>query len=241
MGVRTVPLRGELLDDLPTRCRSCLFWELGEDRPAPDPASSTHAARDRVRKQGWVTAQALEGTPPGVQLRDGDERLGFALFSPPGVLAARRGTVPAPSRDALVLATAWVAPHARGRGHGRLLVQAALREAVRLDLRGVEAHGDRRSREWDCVLPAGWLLHEGFEVTSEHPRYPLLRIDVSRVGRWAESLEHAVEELLGRGRVAQPVAQPQVPAETTRATGQPSSCAAQRRTAVASALAAACR
>ena len=125
----------------------------------------------------------------------------------------RGGTVPAPSGDALLLATVWVDPDARGAGHGRLLVQAALREALRLDLRAVEAYGDRRAREWDCVAPAGWLLHEGFEVTTEHPRYPLLRIDTSRLARWAESLEHAVDELLGRAR-ARPSLQP------TRSSGQ---------------------
>ncbi len=88
-------------------------------------------------------------------------------------------------------------------------MRAAVREALRLELRAVEAHGDRRAREWDCVLPAAWLLHEGFEVAAEHPRYPLLRIDTGRVARWAESLEHAVEELLGRPR-ARPVPQPTV-------------------------------
>jgi hypothetical protein len=42
-----------------------------------------------------------------------------------------------------------------------------------------------------------WLLHEGFEVHREHPRTPLLRLDVKRTVRWAESLEHALEEVLG--------------------------------------------
>lgn len=211
MGARTVPLSGELLDDLPRRCRACVFWELGADRPGDDEGQ---AARDRVRKQGWVTAQALEGHLPGVQLRDGDRRLGYALFAPSGAVPPRTAMVPAASTDALVLATAWVAPEARGQGHGRLLVQAAVREALRLELAAVEAHGDRRAREWDCVLPASWLLHEGFEVAVEHPRYPLLRLETSRVVRWAESLEHAVEEMLGRAR-ARPSLQPSLQADTT--------------------------
>jgi len=213
MGVRTVPLVGDLLDDLPPRCRSCVFWELGAERPGAGPQDEARAAGDRVRKQGWVTAQALEGTQPGVQLRDGDHRLGYALFGLARTLAPRGGTVPSTGADVLVLATAWVAPEARGRGHGRLLVQAAVREAIRLELEAVEAYGDRRAREWDCVLPAGWLLHEGFEVAVEHPRYPLLRLETSRVTRWAESLEHAVEEMLGRTR-ARPAWQPSLRADT---------------------------
>lgn len=209
-----MPLVGDLLDDLPPRCRSCVFWELGAERPGEGTADDERAAADRVRKQGWVTAQALEGVAPGVQLRDGDRRIGYALFGPAPTLGQRAAGFPSTSADALLLATAWIDPEVRGRGHGRLLVQAALREALRLDLRAVEAYGDRRSREWDCVLPAAWLLSEGFEVQAEHPRYPLLRIDTGRLARWAESLEHAVEELLGRGRVTQPVPQPQLPART---------------------------
>ena len=211
MGARTVPLVGDVLDDLPRRCRSCVFWELGTPRP-DDHGDDERAARDRVRKQGWVTAQSLEGIQPGVVLRDGEERLGYALFGTAQALAPRTGTVPAPSANALVLATAWVAPEVRGRGHGRLLVQAAVREAFRLELAAVEAYGDRRAREWDCVLPAAWLLHEGFEVSVEHPRYPLLRLETSRVARWAESLEHAVEEVLGRAR-ARPRWQPSLHVE----------------------------
>ncbi len=213
MGARTVPLSGELLDDLPARCRACVFWELGADRPGDDPQDEERAARDRVRKQGWVTAQALDGIQPGVQLRDGDARVGYALFGPAHTLAPRAGTVPRSSPDALVLATAWVAPEARSHGYGRLLVQAAIREALRLDLDAVEAYGDRRSREWDCVLPAGWLLQEGFEIAAEHPRYPLLRLETSRVARWAESIEHAIEEVLGRAR-SRPQLQPQLRSDT---------------------------
>ena len=214
MGARTVPLSGALLDDLPRRCRACVFWELGADRPGEAGEDDERAARDRVRKQGWVTAQTLEGHLPGVQLRQGDQRLGYALFAPSSRIAPRSAMVPAASADALVLATAWVAPEVRSRGHGRLLVQAAVREALRLELAAVEAHGDRRAREWDCVLPASWLLHEGFEVAVEHPRYPLLRLETSRVATWAESLEHAVEEMLGRAR-ARPSLQPSLQADTT--------------------------
>jgi hypothetical protein len=62
----------------------------------------------------------------------------------------------------------------------------------------VEAYGDRRWLERGCVLPATWLLHEGFEVHREHPRSPLLRVDTKRTVRWAETFEHAWEEVLGR-------------------------------------------
>jgi hypothetical protein len=97
---------------------------------------------------------------------------------------------------------------------GRHIVVAAVREALRLGLEAVEAYGDRRAREGDCLLPAAWLVHEGFEVAVEHPRYPLHRMEVHRAARWAESLEHAMDALLGRspGLVTEPVSATRGPA-----------------------------
>jgi GNAT superfamily N-acetyltransferase len=135
-----------------------------------------------------------------------DEVAGYALFAPAGGFAPRSSLLPRVSPDALLLATLWVAVVHRGHGLGRLLVQAALKEAIRLDLTAVEVYGDRRWRERACVLPVTWLLHEGFEVHQEHPRTPLLRLETRRTARWAGSLEHAWEEVLGRipRRVAAP-------------------------------------
>lgn len=207
MGPRFVPLAGDGLDDLPARCRACVFWELGE-RPArtrvQGAATDADSADDRVRKQAWVTARAIDSGPPGARLVQGSHTLGYVLYAPATSFSPPAPPVPRASPDALLLATAWLDPEARAGGHGGAIVQAAVREALRLELRAVEAYGDRRAREWDCVLPATWLLHEGFEVLREHPRYPLLRIDTKRVARWADSLEHAVEELLGRSPRAQP-------------------------------------
>lgn len=199
MALRLHPLDPEAVDDVPARCRVCVFWELGEDRPGDDDARSV---RDGVRKQAWTTSTALETGPPGVVVRDGRRVVGWASFAPAKAYAPRAATVPRPSPDALLLATAYLDPEARSAGLGRQVVTAAVREALRLGLGAVEAYGDRRAREHDCVLPAAWLVHEGFEIAVEHPRYPLHRIDVRRAAPWAESLEHAVDALIGRARAA---------------------------------------
>lgn len=186
------------MEALPERCRACLFWELGRPRPdAADPGATDELAGDpQVAKQAWCTTRVLAGRPPGRVVRVDDELAAYALFGPSQEFAPRRAPVPPASRDALLLATMWVHPAHRKRGVGRVLVQAAMKEALRLGLPAVEVYGDRRWRESDCVLPVTWLLHEGFEVTTEHPRYPLLRMDSKRTVRWAEALEHAVEEVL---------------------------------------------
>jgi hypothetical protein len=144
-----------------------------------------------------VSAQVQDGHPPGRLIRLDGEVAAYALFAPAKAFTPRRPPVPAADDDALLLATAYVQPHWRRRGLGRLLVQAAIKDAIHLGAPAVEAYGDRRWRDRSCVLPTTWLLHEGFEVHREHPRNPLLRLDVRRTIRWAQSLEHALEELVG--------------------------------------------
>lgn len=198
MSRRKVALTAAEVDLLPSACRSCLFWEDGSLGPTLPPALRSRQAAPRERKRAWVSARVEEGTPPGALLVVDDEVAGYGLFAPSGGFAPRSSLLPRVSADALLLATLWVSPAHRGHGLGRLLVQAALKEALRLDLAAVEVYGDRRWRDRACVLPVTWLLHEGFEVHGEHPRTPLLRLETRRTARWAGSLEHAWEEVLGR-------------------------------------------
>ncbi len=210
MSRRLVALTGDVLDELPSPCGSCLVWELGAPRPsrrsgeravsspsrAPGPTDGS-PSDPAVRKLAWVSARVQDGTPPGRILRIDGHAVGYVLFAPARSFAPRRAPAPALSEDALALATIQVHPDHRGRGVGRVLVQAAIKEALRLEIRAVEAYGDRRWLERGCVLPATWLLHEGFEVHREHPRTPVFRVDVRRTLRWATSLEHALGEVRG--------------------------------------------
>lgn len=224
MGRRALPLtRGEV-DRLPGGCSGCLFWEFGGPCPQPrSPAvlgglapeiSPRERRRDPIeRKRDWVEACTADGVVPGAVVevprgsKGGHQVAGFALFAPSERYAPRAGTAPRASRDALLLATALVTESQREAGIGRLLVQAALREAIRQDRPAVEAYGDRRFRERACVLPSTWLLHEGFTIHREHPRTPLLRLDTRRTVRWAGSLEHAWDEVMARLPVPAPVAE----------------------------------
>lgn len=213
---RPVPLTGADVDRLPGGCADCLFWELGG--PCPQPRSPTvlgglapsvspeEAARPaRDRKRDWISAQVHADGPPGARIevavdpgtaRRRPHPAAFALFAPAARFAPRGGAAARTSPEAMLLATMWVDDVHRGTGLGRLLLQAALRETLRQDRPALQAYGDRRYRERSCLLPATWLLHEGFTVLREHPRVPLLHLDVRRAARWADSLEHAVEEVL---------------------------------------------
>ena len=199
---RVERLIAESLDELPESCRRCLFWELGEKRPDPRQVNgrSDDGLPDDalIQKQAWTSAQALQHAAPGRVVRLGGALAGYVLFAQAQQFARRRRPAPHVSQDALLLATAWVDPRYREMGVGRRLVQSAIKEAMRLDLPAVEVYGDRRFREQDCVLPTMWLLHEGFAIHREHPRYPLLRLETRRTVRWADALEHAWDEVTDR-------------------------------------------
>jgi GNAT superfamily N-acetyltransferase len=218
MATQLRPLASDDLAGLPAGCRACLFWELGT--PAPDDRAvgvlvgaprEDLPARPAERKRAWVSSRVDDGTPPGRVAVVAGELAGYALFGPSRAFARRRPPVPAATQDAVLLATMWVDPAHRGAGIGRLFLQAAIKEALRLDLAAVEAYGDRRFHERSCVLPAMWLLHEGLEVHREHPRTPLFRLDVRRTVRWADSLEHALEGVLGHLPRRSPVPEPAGP------------------------------
>lgn len=202
MGRKVAPLKADALEALPERCQRCLFWELGQ--PRPDPREGSRPVRDElagdrvVQKQAWATAAGLEWAPPGRVVRLDDRVVGYVVFAPAQRFAPRLAPVPMTSPDALHLSTLWVEPGVREGGFAKLLVAEAIKEAQRHDLKAVEAYGDRRYREAECVLPAQFLLKVGFEVYREHPRYPLLRLDTKRTLRWAESLEAALDEFLER-------------------------------------------
>lgn len=215
MGRRVVEVTAGDLDVLPERCRHCLFWEVGAPRPIESVADGVIptdelAGDTLVQKTAWWRSQELETGSPGRAVRIDGSVAGWVQFGPPATFARRRAPVPRASDDALFIATLWVEPAERGGGVGRQLIQAVVKEAIHRHVQAVEVYGDRRHRDSACVLPVTWLLHEGFEVHREHPRYPLMRIDVRSVVRWAEPLEQALEHALARlGRRTEPQPAPQ--------------------------------
>lgn len=189
------------LDDLPTTCRACAFWEL-------DPVALGRAERTgeaACEKEDWVSRVLLEWGSCGRVVYVDDEPAGYALYAPARFVprADAFPTSPA-SEDAVVLAALRVRPQYAGRGLGRLLVQSVVKDVVnRGGIRAIEAFGDRQPRDGaapGCVIPADFLLRVGFKTQRRHARYPRLRMDMRSVLTWREELEQAVEKLLGAVR-----------------------------------------
>ncbi|MDX5318805.1 MAG: GNAT family N-acetyltransferase [Actinomycetes bacterium] len=202
------------LDDLPTACRRCVFWEL--DPVARERAvASGHAADE---KESWVSRVLLEWGSCGRILYVDDQPAGYALYAPaayvPGATAFP--TSPA-SEDAVLLAALAVRREYAGGGLGRVLVQAVVKDVVqRGGIRAIEAFGDRRppSGGPSCVIPADFLLRVGFKTHRRHGRYPRLRMEMRSVLTWREEVEQALEKLLQVVR-PRPVTSPS-PAERVR-------------------------
>ena len=183
------------LDDLPHKCRRCVFWEL-------DPASHSRAqaAGDpALEKEAWISSTLLEwGSCGKIAYVDGVPA-GFVLFAPPAYVPRSVAFPTSPvSADAALLMTGEVLSEFEGGGLARMLVQGVVKDLTRRGIKALEAFGDT---QWQgvghCVLPADYLLAIGFKTVRPHPRYPRLRLELKSVASWREDVEVALERLLG--------------------------------------------
>jgi GNAT superfamily N-acetyltransferase len=183
-------LTAQRLEELPPDCRRCLFWELPDAPRGPQELDDRRDVPEA--KQLWHRSTELEWGATGLLMFDRAELLGFALHMPAGQARRVRRLGSAPSDDALVLATLWVTPEARAGGVAKAMVHVVLRRAHDMGLRAVEAVG-QRGTGGTCVMPEAFLVSVGFVVHHEHPRYPLLRLDLRQTARWQDAVEHAIE------------------------------------------------
>ena len=94
------------------------------------------------------------------------------------------------------------------------------RDLTKRKVRAVEAFADRAPAGRDCRVPAGFLEASGFQVVRDHPRYPLMRMDLRTALTWKDARE-AAREALRVPAPAQPALRPVLlAAPSWAATGQ---------------------
>src|ERR1700710_563802 len=172
---RLVNVTLDNLDDLPVRCRRCVFWEL-------DPVSRTRAEElgdTSLEKEAWVSQALLEwGSCGKVAYVDG-VAAGYVLYAPPAYVPRSVAFPTSPvSADAVLLMTGHVLPDFQGGGLGRMLIQGIAKDLTRRGVRAIEAFGDERWNEPACVLPADHLRSVGFKTVRPHHRWPRLRLEL---------------------------------------------------------------
>lgn len=182
------------LDDLPKRCRSCVFWEL--DPVAGERAED--AGDPGLEKEAWVSAALLEWGSVGKVCYVDQSPAGFVLYAPPMYVPRSVAFPTSPvSGDAALLMTAHIVPDFAGSGLGRMLVQSVAKDLVKRNIKALEAFGDARWDRPSCMVPADYLLAVGFKTVRPHHRFPRLRLELRNAISWKEDVEAALEKLLG--------------------------------------------
>ena len=198
MARRLVNITLDNLNDLPTRCRRCVFWEL-------DPVARERAERagdTAFEKEAWVSAVLLDWGSCGKIVTVDGVPAGYALYAPAAHVPRSVAFPTSPvSGDAVLLMTAHIVAEFAGQGLGRVLIQGVVKDLLkRGGFRAIEAFGDARWSRPACVVPADALLAVGFKTVRPHPRYPRLRLDLRSTLTWREDVEVALERLLGAVR-----------------------------------------
>lgn len=194
------------LDDIPMRCRRCVFWEL--DPVGADRAQA--AGTTELEKEAWVSAVLLDWGSCGCIAYVDDVPAGYVLYAAPALVPRSVAFPTSPvSADAVLLMVAHILPDFAGGGLGRMLVQNVAKDLMRRGVKAIEAFG---SAEWSapaCVLPVDFLLSVGFKTVRPHPRFPRLRLELKTALSWREDVEVALERLLGslpaRDRALRPI------------------------------------
>jgi GNAT superfamily N-acetyltransferase len=193
---RAVNITLDNLDDLPSRCRKCVFWEL-------DPVShdrAVEAGDTAFEKESWVSATLLEWGSCGKIAYIDSVPAGYVMFAPPMYVPRSVAFPTSPvSADAVLLMTGQVLPEFAGGGIGRMLLQSVAKDLTRRGVKAIEAFGDLNHNPDApaCVLPADHLKAVGFKTVRPHHRFPRLRLELKSAVSWREDVEVALEKLLG--------------------------------------------
>ncbi|RAY14712.1 GNAT family N-acetyltransferase [Actinomadura craniellae] len=194
MSRRLVSVTLDNLEDLPSRCRRCVFWEL-------DPVNRDRALETgdpELEKEAWVSSTLLEWGSCGKIVYVDGVPAGFVLYAPPLYVPRSVAFPTSPvSADAVLLMTAHIMPEFAGGGLGRMLVQGVAKDLTRRGVRAIEAFGDLQGEEKACMVPADYLLSVGFKTVRPHHRFPRLRLELKSALSWREDVEVALERLLG--------------------------------------------
>lgn len=182
------------LDQLPKRCRRCLFWELA---PHLREEAEQYGQTD-FEKEAWVSSVLLEWGSCGRLVYVDSVPAGFAFYAPPSAVPRSVAFPTAPiSADAVMLTAVRILPEFAGAGLGRLLVQEVAKDLTRRGVKAIEAFADEEPEpDASCVVPADFLRSLGFKTIRPHHKWPRLRLELRTALSWKEDVEAALEQLL---------------------------------------------
>ena len=183
------------LNDLPKRCRRCVFWELSETLGK----QAAEFGSIELEKEAWISEVLLEWGSCGRIVYMGGAPAGYVIYAPPSAVPRSKEMPTGPvSADAVLLTAMQVMPEFSGEGLGRMLAQAVVKDLTRRGVKAIEVFGDQRpGTDSGCLIPAEFLRGVGFKTIRPHPRWPRLRMELRSAMTWKEDVEAALERLLG--------------------------------------------
>ena len=162
-------------------------------------AAPTGSDAAGAQKETWLSSVLLEWGYVGHVITVDEVFAGYSVYCPATYLEQVGSQAARPvSRDAVLLATLAVEPGFEGQGIGRVLLQTMARDLTKRKVRAAEAFGDRAWSGRSCFIPSAFLEANGFQVVRDHPRFPLLRMDLRTALTWKDVGEAALDRLRGQ-------------------------------------------
>lgn len=196
------PLTVDRVPDLAGDSALCTFWQT-----VPHNGHIIARAAEEVLRD-WVHEVTADWGPPGRIAYVDDRPAGNVLLAPARHVPRLAAFPTAPSDPStLMLLTVRVDTDQQGRGLRKVLVQAAVKEALRHRVRAIDVIAARPLAvgRHPCVLEAAFLENVGFRVTRDHPVYPRLRLDLRTVVTVREEAAAAVRKVLAKVPGLRPV------------------------------------
>lgn len=178
---------------LPVPCGGCMFWQS-----IPALPHECCSADDAEAAAAWMHGVLAEWGECGRAAVADGEVLGFIRYAPPRYFPqAQHMAAGPPDPEVVLIACMHIAPEARRRGLGGLLLREAMRDLAARSERAVQAYAtaDRADFELVPMMGVDFLLRNGFTVSRPHPAVPLLRVDLKTLVSWSDNLETLLDAL----------------------------------------------
>jgi len=178
------------LSCLPEPCNHCGYWE--QRQPASLEGGFLVAGTD---KKDWYDTVLSEWGPCGKLVFQLDQALAYCQYAPASLLPQisyyKLGPV---SLDAIFLSCLFVPPVYRGRGLGKLMINAVQKDLIKRGYRAIETF----ARRAPAKNPSGWIeffLANGWQVVKESGSIALLRLDLRASVTWQINLDSVLQGL----------------------------------------------
>lgn len=178
------------IGDIPEPCRDCGYWESSE----PATVEEKTASNTRLKEE-WYNHTLSNWGQCGMIVLQENQALAYCQYGPPIYFPQMRHYRFGPvSSDAVFLSCLYVPPQYQGRGLGKLLLSAVLKDLSKRGCRAVETI----TRRAPARNPSGWTefyLTNGWQITKDSGSMVLLRVDIKSIVTWQENLETILESL----------------------------------------------